>query len=493
MPLLNFHSCRLEDPDQFDRFATKTCAEKHEKKCINHVYGIFEEGGSKLQALRYDKHVWTEHDAAAHCQTREGIFEPAPETEDRAMKFMAFSHNHTMDEDEPDWGEVDKTKLPRVAHADMGDADTKTTWKYPHHWVKGGTKTDDQGCWKNGTMYLHRGGLGSAWSAANGGRGGKKASQDVLDHLDAHREAIDMGEEHVDTVGKSGLLLSPRNARHAEAVSAHWRKPLDRPDWYKIEAQSDAEAEIMIYDVIGWPFIEAKQFIQDLATLKAKTVTIRINSPGGDVFDTMAIFNAIQSHPAKIITRVESLAASAASFLAVAGKERQAYKNAMLMIHEPWVLAIGSQYDLREVADVLAKISENMVDVYAANSDVGKRELRDMLKAETWMTAKEAKDKGFLDTIVDGKAVKAEFDLSVFAHVPDSLAPAARRAPTARDAERILRDAGFSRSEAKALLAGRQQDPETDPLLAGRQLGAGAEELEEIAAALKETLVIIGG
>ena len=164
-----------------------------------------------------------------------------------------------------------------------------------------------------------------------------------------------------------------RNQRNAEATARYWNKPLDKVDWYKIEALSEDNTEVMIYDVIGWPFNDAGEIIRALAGINTKTVTVRINSPGGDVFDAMAIFNALQSHKSKVITRVESLAASAASFIALAGKEVQAYQNAMFMIHEPWVLAAGSQHDLREIADILEKISGNMVDIYAQNSNVGKR------------------------------------------------------------------------------------------------------------------------
>lgn len=247
------------------------------------------------------------------------------------------------------------------------------------------------------------------------------------------------------------MNLKYRNQRTAEATARYWNKPLDRSDWYKIEALSDDDAEILIYDLIGWPFNDAGEFARSLAGISAKTITVRINSPGGDVFDAISIFNALQSHKAKIITRIESLAASSASFVALAGKEVQAYRNAMMMIHEPWVYSAGNQYDLREIAGILEKISGNMVDIYAANSSVGKRELRDMMKNETWFTAKEAMDKGFIDTIVDGKAVKAAFDLSMFANVPEGIEtqPEGGREMTEREIERVLRDAGCSRSFAK--------------------------------------------
>jgi ATP-dependent Clp endopeptidase proteolytic subunit ClpP len=247
------------------------------------------------------------------------------------------------------------------------------------------------------------------------------------------------------------MNLKYRNQRTAEATARYWNKSLDRADWYKIEALSDDEAEILIYDLIGWPFNDAGEFVRSLSGISAKVITVRINSPGGDVFDAISIFNALQSHKAKIITRIESLAASSASFIALGGKEVQAYRNAMMMIHEPWVYSAGNQYDLREIAEILGKISSNMVDIYAANSNVGKRELREMMKNETWFTAKEAMDKGFIDTIVDGKAVKAAFDLSMFANVPEGIEtqPEGGREMTEREIERVLRDAGCSRSFAK--------------------------------------------
>ena len=110
-----------------------------------------------------------------------------------------------------------------------------------------------------------------------------------------------------------------RNQRNAEATARYWNKPLDKVAWYKIEALSGDNTEVMIYDVIGWPFNDAGEIIRALTGINSKTVTVRINSPGGDVFDAMAIFNALQSHKSRVITRVESLAASAASFLALAG------------------------------------------------------------------------------------------------------------------------------------------------------------------------------
>lgn len=252
------------------------------------------------------------------------------------------------------------------------------------------------------------------------------------------------------------MNLSYRTPKNAEAIARFWGKSLDKSDWYRIDALSDNEAEILIYDIIGFPFNDAAEMIRTLSEMKQGKITVRINSPGGDVFDAMAIFNALQSHKSKIVTRIESLAASSASFIALAGKEVQAYQNAMVMIHEPWSYSAGNQYDLREVADILEKISGNMVDIYAQNTNVGKREWRDLMKAETWWTAKEAKEKGFVDTILDGKSVaNAAFDLSMFANVPDEIKDdsSGQTILTGFDVERILKDGGAPKAFAKKAAA----------------------------------------
>jgi len=254
-----------------------------------------------------------------------------------------------------------------------------------------------------------------------------------------------------------------RNRKTAEAVARFWNKPLDKPDWFKVQAISDDETEIMIYDVIGWPFISADDFVRALAGITAKTVTVRINSPGGDVFDGMAIFNALKTYNGKVVTRIEGIAASMASVIALAGKEVQAYANTMYMIHEPYAFTAGNQYSLRELADILEKMSGQMIDIYSSNASPGKREIAQMMKDEAWLTAKEAKEKGFIDTVIDGKGAKAQFDLSMFSNVPDGLDGSREGGElTEREIERALRDAGASRSFAKSVAVGRSAGNDGD-------------------------------
>lgn len=107
---------------------------------------------------------------------------------------MAFNHNSKVADSEPKWGDVDKTKTPRLGYADRGEADKKSTWKFPHHWVKGGGGLDDKDVYTTGTMFLHAGGLNAAWAAAQGARTGKKASAKVIEHLSVHRKALGLDE-----------------------------------------------------------------------------------------------------------------------------------------------------------------------------------------------------------------------------------------------------------------------------------------------------------
>lgn len=256
------------------------------------------------------------------------------------------------------------------------------------------------------------------------------------------------------------MKLAYRNQRNAEIISRFWNKPLDKPEWFEVKAQAENEAEILIYDVIGWPFIPAEDFVNRLTDFGAMDLTIRINSPGGDVFDALAMYNAMRSYKGKITVRIESLAASSASIIALAGREIQAYKNAMMMIHEPWTIAVGNQYDFVDIADLLGKIGGNLLDIYADNSNIGKRTIKEMMKDETWFTAREMKEKGLINTIIEGDGVKAKFDLSIFSRTPDNFEPEdGGKQLSPREIERALRDAGASRNFAKAVAVRGSEKP----------------------------------
>lgn len=250
------------------------------------------------------------------------------------------------------------------------------------------------------------------------------------------------------------MKFSYRTESNAKAIAALWNIPLERRECFKIEAQSEDSVELIVAGYIGWPFNDAGDFVKALASITAKTIVVRINSQGGDIFDGFQMYEAMRHHKANIVTQIESLAASAASIVALGGKEVRAYKSAFFMLHNAKVGLMGDPDELREAADLCDKVIVNMIDAYADNSNVGKRELRDMMKAETWLSAKEAKEKGFISTILDGKPVKAQFDLSMFANVPDDIDGTKDPAIfTGFDVEKALRDAKAPKGFAKAVAA----------------------------------------
>ena len=174
-----------------------------------------------------------------------------------------------------------------------------------------------------------------------------------------------------------------------------------------MEPKGESEAEISIYDSIGGYDINAKQFAEDLKALEVDTIHLRINSPGGSVIDGNAIFNALQRHSAKVITHIDGLAASMASVIAMAGDEVRMADNALLMIHNPWTVSMGDADDLRADADLLDKMRDSILASYG-RSQYSAEELADLMDAETWMTAQEALDAGFIDEIETGLRAAAE-------------------------------------------------------------------------------------
>ena len=172
---------------------------------------------------------------------------------------------------------------------------------------------------------------------------------------------------------------------------------------WTITAKSKNEAEILLYDVIGgynsdWEKQTAKWFINKLKALgDVENVTLRINSVGGDVFEAQAIYSYLKTHKAHKTVRIDGLAASAASLIAMAGDRIVMPENALMMIHNPAMLAWGEASEMREAADILDKVRDTIAAVYVARTGIGYDEIRTMMDEETWMTADEAKEKGFCD------------------------------------------------------------------------------------------------
>lgn len=306
-------------------------------------------------------------------------------------KVLNFRHNSTTEDGEPKWSTVDKTALPRVAHADHGDEDNKSTWKYPHHWIKNGGDKDEDNVYTSGTMYLHKGGLNAAWSAANGGRSGEEAPQAVKDHLQEHRRALGLDNDSNDWTG------------------------------YTIKAKTkEKEAEIWIYEDIGSGWfggLSAKQFAKDIKEAgDLDSIILRINSPGGEVFDGIAIYNILRTHKASVTTYIDGLAASIASVIAMAADAGKLFMadNAIMMIHNAWTFAAGDANGFRKMAEDLDKINTSIIKSYVNRASISEEEIRVMMDAETWMNADEALSNGFIDDIIDALPMAAHFDLEKY-------------------------------------------------------------------------------
>lgn len=182
------------------------------------------------------------------------------------------------------------------------------------------------------------------------------------------------------------------------------RTPLPRVSAkVRVEAAAASDtAEIMLYDEIGFWGITANDFISSLNAISAPKLTVRINSPGGDVFDGLAIYNALKEYPGEVTTKIEGLAASAASFIALAGKRCLMAENSLLMCHRAWGMSIGNSSDMLETATILEKIDNQLAGIYAAKSGKLAADCMAMMAGEgkndgTWFDAAEAKAWGLVD------------------------------------------------------------------------------------------------
>ncbi|AWB32372.1 head maturation protease, ClpP-related [Orrella marina] len=174
--------------------------------------------------------------------------------------------------------------------------------------------------------------------------------------------------------------------------------------WYSMQASTQngkSVAEIRIYDEIGFWGTTAKEFVSELDEVSkgAESILVSINSPGGDVFDAFAIYNALKRNALPVETRVDGVAASAASLILMAGDNVVMPENAMIMIHNVWTFAAGEAEDLRKTADLMDKLRDGIVAAYVAKTGKDSEEIIQMMDETTWMTALEAHAMGFCDAL----------------------------------------------------------------------------------------------
>jgi ATP-dependent Clp protease, protease subunit len=228
--------------------------------------------------------------------------------------------------------------------------------------------------------------------------------------------------------------------------------------------------EILIYDMIGtdgWgDGLSPKAFRLQLDAVKAKSdkLNLRINSPGGYIHDGFAIYNALKSSGLEITAYIDGLAASAASFIAMAAAEIYMPKAAEMMIHNAWGMAFGDAGELRKAADHLDSLNETIAGIYVDRTGMEKKEILEMMAVETWMDADQAVTLGFATEIAeDMKAAACAFELDIFDKLPSGFVRY-QNALKKRASEQALRDAGLSRAEAKRRAAGTETDNNAEEL-----------------------------
>lgn len=170
--------------------------------------------------------------------------------------------------------------------------------------------------------------------------------------------------------------------------------------WFRMKASGDKTADIYIYDEIGYWGVTARQFASSMKALgDLDHINLHIHSPGGDVFDGIAIYNLLNSHSASKTVYIDGLAASMASVIAMVGNPIIMPENAMMMIHKPWGITGGDANDMRDYADLLDKVEAVLIPSYAKKTGKSSDELALLLGEETWMTAQECLEHGFADQI----------------------------------------------------------------------------------------------
>jgi ATP-dependent Clp endopeptidase proteolytic subunit ClpP len=194
--------------------------------------------------------------------------------------------------------------------------------------------------------------------------------------------------------------------------------------WYTIRARSSG-AEVLIYDEIGAYGVTAKGFLAELGALEeGAEIDLRLNSPGGSVFDAVAIYNALKRHNGAVTVWIDGIAASAASYIAMAGDKVIMPENAFLMIHDPSGVVMGTAEDMRSTAAALDKVKTSLIQGYAAKSGQTEPEIARLMAAETWLDAGEALALGLVDHVSEPVKLVAQFDIGRFRNAPEAVVEA---------------------------------------------------------------------
>lgn len=192
---------------------------------------------------------------------------------------------------------------------------------------------------------------------------------------------------------------------------------------FEVRGADTDTPEIFLYDAIGdWFGIGADDFVKALRDLKGRDVALRIDSPGGDVFEARAIATAVAQHDGKITAHIDGLAASAATYIATAADNVVIAPGAFFMIHNAWTLAFGNADDLDDISVLLRKVDDTIVNDYIQKTGLEDKQLRDWMKAETWFTSDEAVQHGFADSLAETKRNSSNrWNLAAYSNAPAAL------------------------------------------------------------------------
>lgn len=270
-------------------------------------------------------------------------------------------------------------------------------------------KDDDNSCGPcegvDGTTYRNRADAyrdypnGVGYKDCVGAKYGNACRGKVVKRRGAEREE-DQGMTDIRLLGEFRARLTEHAAiLNRQAPSA--KEVRGAGDWCRIENAAAEEATVYIFDEIGFWGTTAQGFVDQLNSVTAPKIKVEINSPGGDVFDGLAIHTALATHKAHVTTFVTGIAASAASYIAMAGDNIRMARNATMMIHEASGLVWGNKRDLQKQIDLLAKLDSNIADMYMMQAGGSVEDWLAAMEAETWYTGKEALAAGLVDEITD--------------------------------------------------------------------------------------------
>lgn len=250
-----------------------------------------------------------------------------------------------------------------------------------------------------------------------------------------------------------------------------------KKSWFNIvrSAAIADEVDVLIYDEIGFWGVNASEFVQEIAAIDAKKINLHVNSPGGSVFDGLAIYQALASHPAEIFAYIDGWAASIASVIIMAADKILIGEAAQVMIHQPWSFVMGPADDMRKEADILDSIQGAIIDVYVARTGGDRKVITDQVVAETWFKGQAAVDAGFADELVPLKLkepakpaarLDGDFFAAIFPNLPTDVRAELPNAPakkpdaaepfnfetaTERQFQAWLRENGASGQRAQAI------------------------------------------